>query len=168
MAKGVFDTGNKTCNICSKIDGVLYDWSMDITILPSFPHEDVCVEQHLPDGPEDMDGYIPNQTLWRPILQKYHMGVPSISYKYNIANYSQYSLMYYGLKVRLFKYANKIYLLSNSGFDGRHVFRNSKFSAWAIVRNKGGSATDNIFDQGRPHGRSQPHHRRFNRFPIYH
>ncbi len=142
-AKNVLGTTKKACATCASVHGILYDWSMDVTILPNFPSMDIITEQYLPDEPTSRKNFIRSQSLPRIIPQQYHMGDKEEDYyKYNLAGYKKFGLRYYGVHMRLFKYSGRVYLLEESGMDGKYLQVDMETTAWDLLGLKAGHSPD--------------------------
>lgn len=151
--KGTQDSQYRFCEPCQKLEGILYDWQMGIQILPGTERPAVVVATELPKVLHTQPNYysVSMTHAWTDI----HDGKQLVSTTSMEGAALSYSPKYAGISVRVFKYGNHVYMLTDEGtcskktpFDPMDCTE----SVWDAYCRSTKSTPEALFAESCPHG----------------
>ena len=130
-------------------DGVLYDCSAGIQVMSKMDYPRVFVDQHLPEV-LNMEGRYQSCVLvglWNDLNNPGSKQYSSIDF--SMGNV-KFFVSYFGIRIRIFKYFDKVYLLTEDRMDGKSCLFNGKGTAWDVFCSVTCMSPEEMFDKSTP------------------
>lgn len=134
-------------------NGVVYDWQMGVWLLPNQVDLPVYTTPNLPQISSVPNNYLSYDVYqaWKNINDPTG---PNLLGKIHIDNSAiKYFPVYHGIKLRVFKYTNRVYMLTNDGRNAKRVAFDKNLTVWEAFVQTAQVDPNQLFEGTLPHGK---------------